>query len=117
MATEELVFTLVASIAAVCGASAGRIFAVEAEDRTTAVLAAAYVGAGAGLIGAPPTAFLLTVIAKSWNSQAGVGSILFDATVTATTVAMLWGTIAGAAGGLVVGAIVATFKPWLRKRP
>jgi hypothetical protein len=54
---------------------------------------------------------------KSWSSQAGIASILFDATVTATTVAMLWGIAAGAAGGLAIGAVVAVFKPWVRRRP
>jgi hypothetical protein len=63
--TDGLAFNLSIAIAAVCGALAGRIFALEAA--------------------------------------------LGDA-AEATGPALLWGPAAGAAGGLVVGAVVALFK-------
>src|SRR5262245_51000617 len=37
--TSELAFMMAIGIAALCGAATGRIFALEAEDRRTAVLA------------------------------------------------------------------------------
>ena len=55
--TEELFVASIAGVAAPCGAIVGRIFAVEAPDRRTAVLAAGYCGAGAGLVSAIPFAF------------------------------------------------------------
>jgi hypothetical protein len=62
--TEELYIASVAGVAALCGAIVGRIFAVEAPDRRTAVLAAAYCGAGAGLVSSVPFAFLLVLDAR-----------------------------------------------------
>ena len=106
--TDELVFTSVMCVAAVCGAIAGRIFALEAENRRTAVFAAAYCGAGAGLVSAPPLAFTLMLIARLWSSQPWT-SALFDA-AEATGAAMLWGIAGGAAGGLLLGVLVAAFK-------
>ena len=44
--TEVLIYEVVASVAAVFGAIAGRVFAVEAQGRLTAIFAGAYVAAG-----------------------------------------------------------------------
>ena len=107
--TDELAFNLAMGIAAICGALAGRVFALEAEDRRTAILAAAYCGAGAGLVGGPAFAFLLLLMAKLLDAEAGVAAALGDA-AEAVGPALLWGPAAGAAGGLAVGALVALFK-------
>jgi hypothetical protein len=95
-------------VAAICGALAGRIFALEAEDRRTSILAAAYCGAGAGMLGAPLFAFALALASGLFN-QLTVASALARA-AAATGPALLWGTAAGAAGGLVVGVLVALLK-------
>jgi hypothetical protein len=107
--TGDLAFQLAIGIAAVCGAAAGRIFALEAEDRRTAVLAAAYCGAGAGLLSGPIFAFSLVLVAKLL--EPGMSSVSAVArTVEATGPSLLWGPAAGAAGGLAVGVLVALFK-------
>ena len=107
--TDELAFNLAIAIAAVCGALAGRIFALEAEDRRTAILAAGYCGAGAGLLGGPAFTFLLVLIAKLLDPETGGVAALGDA-AEATGPALLWGPAAGAAGGVAIGAVVALFK-------
>jgi hypothetical protein len=109
MMTDELAFRLAIGIAVVCGALTGRIFALEAEDRRTAILAAAYCGAGAGLLGGPVFSFLLVLIAKLLDAGTGGIAALGEA-AEAIGPALLWGPAAGAAGGLVIGALVALFK-------
>lgn len=106
--TEDLFFTLVVGVAALSGAIVGRIMALEAQDRPTAVFAAAYCGAGAGLMSGPPFAFLLTLIARLWGSQIGITSLI-DA-MEATGPALLWGPAGGAAGGLVIGILIAMLR-------
>ena len=107
--TDELAFNLSIGIALVCGALAGRVFALEAEDRRTAILAPAYCGAGAGLLGGPAFAFLLALVANLLQADTGGLAALGDA-AEATGPAVLWGPAAGAAGGLAIGALVALFK-------
>jgi hypothetical protein len=111
--TDELAFNLAIGSAAVCGGLAGRIFALEAEDRRTAILAAAYCGAGAGLLGGPVFAFALVLTARLLDAGTGVVAALGDAAEAAGP-ALLWGPAAGAAGGFVIGALVALFKRDLR---
>lgn len=106
--TEELFLTVVVCVAALCGAVVGRIFALEAPDRATAVFASAYCGAGAGLVSGPPLAFLLALAVKLWARDLGIAGLI-DA-VEATGPALLWGPAGGAAGGLLVGLLVAPFK-------
>jgi len=106
--TEELFFTLVICVAALCGAIVGRTIALEASDRPTAVFAAAYCGAGAGLVSGPPFAFLLAVIVKLWSADIGISSLI--EAVEATGPALLWGIEGGALGGLVLGILVAMLK-------
>jgi len=106
--TEELFIASVVGVAALCGAIVGRIFAVEAPDRRTAVFAAAYCGAGAGLISSIPTPFLLVLIARWWTSAFGVAALINA--VEAIGSALLWGAAGGAGGGLLVGMAVALFK-------
>jgi hypothetical protein len=107
--TPELAFLMAIGIAALCGAATGRIFALEAEDRRTAVLAAAYCGTGAGILSAPLFAFVLVVLAGLLEGQTGGVAALARA-AQATGPALLWGAAAGAAGGLVVGALIALSK-------
>jgi hypothetical protein len=106
--TEELAFALAIGVACVCGAATGRIFALEAEDRRTAILAAAYCGAGAGILSAPLFGFALVLIAEAWHRQSITSALARAA--EATGPALLWGAAGGAAGGLVVGILVALFK-------
>ena len=106
--SEDLAFALAIGVAAICGALTGRIFAMEGEDRRTSILAAAYCGAGAGILGAPLLAFAL-VLANGLFNQLAVASALASA-AAATGPALLWGAAAGAGGGLVIGVLVALFK-------
>jgi len=107
--TNELAFALTVAFTAVCGALAGRIFALEAEDRRTAVLAAAYCGAGAGLLGGPVAAFVLVLLARLLDGSGSFPTALARA-AEATGPALLWGPAGGAAGGLAVGVLVALVK-------
>jgi hypothetical protein len=106
--TEELAFALAMGVAAVCGAATGRIFALEADRRRTSILAAAYCGAGAGLMSGPVFAFVLVLAAQLLRGQA-IAPALAGAT-QATGPALLWGIAAGAAGGLAAGVLVALVK-------
>lgn len=113
---DELAFMLAIGLAAICGAVTGRTFALEAEDRRTAVLAAAYCGAGAGLLGGPALAFLLVLIARLAQMPAEAASALAGA-AEATGPALLWGPAGGAAGGLLVGLLVAVLKRYAPRAP
>lgn len=106
--TDEHVFALMLGIAALFGAAVGRIFAVEAQDRRTSVLAAAYCGAGAGLMAGPVFGFVLTMVVAILDRDS-VSSVLGRA-AQATGPGLLWGIVAGAGGGLVTGVVVALFK-------
>lgn len=106
--TEDLLYPVLMGAAALWGAIVGRIIASEAEDRATAVFAAAYCGAGAGLVSGPPLAFLLSLILKWWSGELGVSGLV--EAVESTGPALLWGPVGGAAGGLVLGIAVAIFK-------
>ena len=106
--TEELFIASVAGVAALFGAIVGRVFAVEAPNRRTAVFAAAYCGAGAGMVSSMPFAFLLVLIATWWTS--GVGAAAFIRAMEAIGPGLLWGAAGGAGGGLLVGMLVALFK-------
>ena len=106
--TEQLFITAVAGVAALCGAIVGRIFAIEAPDRRTAVLAAAYCGAGAGLVGSVPFAFLLVLIVNWATTRSGLAALLKAG--EAIGPGLLWGVVGGACGGLLVGIVVALFK-------
>jgi hypothetical protein len=106
--TDELFYTVIACVAALCGAVVGRIFALEAPDRATAVFAAAYSGTGAGLVSGPPLAFLLALAVKLWAGDLGIAGLI--EAVEATGPALLWGPVGGAAGGLLIGLLVVPFK-------
>jgi hypothetical protein len=107
--TDDLTFALTIGVAAVCGGATGRVFALEAEDRRTAVLAAAYCGAGAGILSAPLFAFVLALIAKALDAETDGISALASA-AEAVGPALLWGGVGGAGGGLLVGLVIAPFK-------
>lgn len=106
--TGDLFNTVVMGMAALFGALVGRIIASEAEDRATAIFAGAYCGAGAGLMSGPPLAFALALIVKLWRGELGFSGLV--EAVETTGPALLWGPAGGAAGGLVLGIIVALFK-------
>ena len=110
--TEVFVYTVVAIVAAVFGATAGRVFAVEAENRRTAIFAGTYVGAGVGLTSAMPIGSLLALVAQLLNAGS---STWFDALDVAGT-ALLWGTASGAAGGLAVSIVIAALNLGPRKK-
>jgi hypothetical protein len=95
-------------VAAICGAAAGRAFAIEGERRRTSILAAAYCGAGAGLLSATLVTFAVILVGAAVHPE-GAGAALLSAG-EALGPALLWGVAAGAAGGLAVGMLVAIFK-------
>ena len=110
--TEVLIYQAVASVAAVFAAIAGRVFAVEAQDRRTAIFAGTYIGAGVGLLTALPMGSVLALAAQLLNPN----STWFDALDVAGR-SLLWGTASGAAGGLAISLIVAGLKTRQRSRP
>jgi hypothetical protein len=116
--TEELFIVSVAGVGALFGAIVGLTFALEAPDRRTAVLAAAYCGAGAGLTSAIPFSFLLVLIVRWATTHTGLAALLEAG--EAIGPGLLWGVAGGAGGGLLVGIVVALFKratPAGRSRP
>ena len=101
--TEQSVYAVVVTVAAVFGLIAGRVIAVEGQDRLSAVFAGTYVGAGAGLVSAITMGSLLAGIAQFLNEGS---STWFDALEVAGK-SLLWGTAAGAAAGLAVSMVIA----------
>jgi hypothetical protein len=110
--TAELFIAAVAGVGALLGAIAGRAFAVEAPSRITAVFAAAYCGAGAGLVSAMLFPFLLVLVVNSWSSGFGAGTLA--EAVEAIWRGAFWSVAGGAAGGFLIGILVAPFK---RRKP
>lgn len=108
--SENSIPMVAAIVAGLFGVIAGRVFAVEAQNRFAALFAAAYIGAGVGLVTALPIGSLLTVIVKLLNSERDL-STLFDA-LEMTGTAVMWGTGSGAAGGLMVGLMVVVGFNW-----
>ncbi len=96
------IYSAVAALAVVLGMIAGRVFAIEGGRRLPAIFAAAYIGAGVGLISATLIGPLLALAAQYVNSETGTW---FDALDVAGT-SLLWGTMAGAAGGLAIGLVI-----------
>jgi hypothetical protein len=103
--TAMVIFAVVASVAAVLGAIAGRVLAVEAENRRTAIFAGTYVAAGVGLLTALLVGPVLALAAQLLNTS----STWFDALDVAGT-SLLWGTAGGAAGGFVISLVVLLLK-------
>jgi ABC-type nitrate/sulfonate/bicarbonate transport system permease component len=99
---ELHIYTVVASVAAVLSLIAGRVFAIEGQDRLTSLLAPAYVGAGIGLMSGVMLGSPLALVAQLMNTES---STWFDALDVASQ-ALLWGTVAGAAAGLLTGILV-----------
>jgi len=95
-------------VAAICGAATGRAFAIEGENRRTSILAAAYCGAGAGLLSATLVTVVVVLVGAAMHPE-GAGAAVLSAG-EAIGPALLWGVAAGAAGGLAVGMLVAIFK-------
>jgi|LNFM01.1.fsa_nt_gb hypothetical protein len=112
--TALSIYSVVAGIAALFGMVAGRVFAIEGGRRLSAVLAAAYVGAGAGLLTSVLIGPLLALVAQYLNSSA---STWFDALEVAGTT-LWWGTLAGAAGGLAIGIVIMCMpSTWFLRSP
>lgn len=97
------VYIAVAAISALLGMIAGRVFAIEGGRGVSSILAAAYVGAGVGLITSVLIGPILTLVAQYMNEAS---KTWFDALDVAGT-ALFWGTAAGATGGLVIGLVIA----------
>jgi hypothetical protein len=110
--TENSVYLAVAVVAAVFGAIAGRVFAVEAENRIAAIFAGTYVAAGVGLTSAMPVGSLLALVAQILNEGS---STWFDA-LNVASMSLAWGTLSGAAGGLAVSLVVAALNLGARKQ-
>lgn len=110
--TEMYVYLAVAAAAAVFGIIAGRVFAVEAENRVTAIFAGTYMGAGVGLTSAMPMGSLLALVAQLLNTGS---STWFDA-LNVASMSLVWGTASGAAGGLAVSLVVAALNLGARKQ-
>jgi len=110
--SEVSIYSTVAAIAALLGMIAGRVFAIEGGRRLSSILAAAYMGAGVGLMSAVLVGPTLTLAAQTFNAGS---STWFDALDVAGT-ALLWGTFAGAAGGLAIGILIALLpSSWSKK--
>lgn len=110
--TEVFVLNTVVSVAAVLGLIAGRAIAAEGETWLRAVLAAAYIGAGVGLMFSILVGPPLSLVVQLLNSES---STWFDALDVAGK-CLLWGTAAGAAGGLAIGIVVASLSLGRSKR-
>ena len=101
--TQQFIFAVVVTAAAVFGLFAGRVIAAEGQNRLSAVFAGTYVGAGAGLVSAITMGSLLVGIAQFLNEGS---STWFDALEVAGK-SLLWGTAGGAAAGLAVSMVIA----------
>ena len=101
--TAQLVYAVVGTVAVVLGLIAGRVIAVEAQNRLSAIFAGTYVGAGVGLASAMPTGSLLSLVAGSLNE----GSSTWVDALDVAGKSLLWGTAGGAAGGLAVSMVIA----------
>lgn len=110
--TEAFVLAAVTSVAAVLGAIAGRAIAAEGQNWLTSVLAAAYIGAGVGLMFSIVVGPLLSLVAQLLSAES---STWFDALDVAGK-SLLWGTTAGAVGGLMIGVVVASLSLGRAKR-
>ena len=111
--TEVFIYSVVASVAAVLGVIAGRVFAMEAENRLISIFAATYVSAGVGLMSAMPTGSILTLVAQLLDAGS---STWFDA-LDVAGMALLWGTAGGAAGGLAISIVIAALNLRRLKQP
>lgn len=106
--TAATYLALVTAFGALCGALVARVISAEAENSIVAFLAGIYTGAGGGIVGGPPFAFLLTLTTGSWGSESGLAIV--TSAIEATGVALMYGAIGGAAGGGIVGMLYALLK-------
>lgn len=100
--SEISIYSIVAALGALLGMIAGRVFAIEGGRGLSAILAAAYMGAGVGLMSSILIGPVLALAAQYANAES---STWFDALDVAGT-SLLWGTGAGAAGGLAIGVLI-----------
>ena len=111
---EVSIYSAIAALACLLGMIAGRVFAIEGGRGLSSIFAAAYVGTGAGLIASVLIGPLLTLIAQFLSAGS---STWFDALEVAGN-SLLWGTFAGAAGGLAIGIVIALLpSSWFQKSP
>lgn len=108
------VYSVIAALSGLLAIVAGRVFAIEGGRRPSSVLAASYVGAGVGLMTSVLIGPLLTLVAQYLNAGSATW---FDALDVAGR-SLLWGTAAGAAGGLAIGVVVMLLPArWRRRNP
>ncbi len=100
---EVSIYTAIATLAGLLGMIAGRVFAIEGGRGGQSILAAAYVGAGVGLITSVLIGPPLALVAQFFSARSNTW---FDALDVAGTT-LLWGTGAGAMGGLAIGMLIA----------
>jgi hypothetical protein len=100
---EISIYSAIAALAGLLGMFAGRVFAIEGGRGLSSVFAATYVGAGVGLIISVLIGPPLALAAQFFSAQSNTW---FDALDVAGTT-LLWGTAAGAMGGLAIGLLVA----------
>ncbi|HEX5998975.1 MAG TPA: hypothetical protein VFZ16_06220 [Hyphomicrobiaceae bacterium] len=106
---DDLTFILALGMGAICGAATGRAFAVEGEDRRTSILAAAYCGAGSGVLSAPLLVFVVVLVTRLLDADGDtVTALAYGGEAVGR--ALLWGVVGGAGGGLAIGILVALFK-------
>jgi hypothetical protein len=108
---EVSVYSVVATVAALLGIFAGRVIALEGEYRLSSIFAAAYIGAGVGFMSSVLVGPLLSLAAQYISTNSATW---FDALDVAGT-ALVWGTVAGAAGGFAIGVVIALLPPrWIK---
>jgi hypothetical protein len=101
-------------LAALLGVVSGRVFAIEGGRRPSSVFAAAYVGAGVGLIMAVLIGPLLALAGQFLNAESATW---FDA-LDVAGFTLLWGAVAGASGGLAVGIVIMLLPAgWFQSSP
>ena len=109
--TEVSIYSIVAAVSAPLGMIAGRVFAIEGGRGLSSIFAAAYVGAGVGLMTSVLIGPILALVAQYLNEGSRTW---FDALDVAGT-SLFWGTPAGAAGGLLVAMVISVLPSrWFR---
>lgn len=109
--SEVSIYSFVAVLAGVLGMFAGRVFAIEGGRGLASIFAAAYVGGGVGLIISVLIGPLLTLGLQLLRS----GSSTWFNALDVAGMTLVWGTGSGAAGGLIIGLLIAALpKQWAK---
>ncbi len=111
---EVSIYSTIAALAGVLGMIAGRVFAIEGGRGLSSILAAAYVGAGVGLIASVLIGPLLTLVVQFLSA----GSTTWFNALDVAGTSLFWGTLAGATGGLAIGIVIALLPSrWFQNSP